>query len=149
MPKIVFNIIMWSAWLFVTLLSGFMAHFLTGGPRHNTFSRPFDVFPVGMFLIPILICGGLRFWLSRTRNPWLALLLYCGGVFFAWQAEMYGIFLFPEFYKVFQILSAVLFLVYLPVFVRLRQTPPPLPKANPNRDGIGTGYRHEQQSHHH
>jgi hypothetical protein len=128
MPKIVFNIIMWLIWLFVTLLAGFMAHFLTGGPRHNT--SPFDVFVAAMFLTPAFICAGLRFWLSRIRNPWLAFVPFCGGLFFAWQTELFGIFLFPNFYKAFQVLSAVLFLVYLPVFVKLRQTPPPLPIAH-------------------
>jgi hypothetical protein len=128
MPNIASKIIMWLTWLFVAVLTVFTAHFLTaGGPKLNSFSRPFDIFAIGMFLIPTLICGGLRFWLSRIRNPWLALLPFLVGVFFAWQAELYGIFLLPDFHVVFQTLSAVLFFVYLPVFVRLRQIPPPLP----------------------
>ncbi|MDB6026793.1 MAG: hypothetical protein JWM68_3016 [Verrucomicrobiales bacterium] len=128
MPNIVSKIIMWLTWLFVVLLAVLMAHYLTkGGPRINSFSRPFDLFATGMFLIPVLMCGGLRFWLSRIRNPWVALLPFFGGVFFAWQAGLYGIFLLPEFCMVFQILSAVLFLAYLPVFVQLRQTPPSFP----------------------
>src|SRR5258706_11722096 len=104
-----------------------MAQFLTAGvSKLNPFNRPFDLFAAGMLLTPLLICGGLRFCLTRIRNRWLALLSFFVGVFFAWQAGLYGIFLLPEFCMIFQILSAVLCLAYLPVFVRLRQTPPPL-----------------------
>ncbi len=119
---------MWVAWLFVVQLAIFMAHFLTKGvPDLNSFSRPFDLFAAGMFLFPTFICGGLRFWLSRIRNPWLALLPFLVGVFFAWQAGLYGVFGLQEFCIVFQILSAVLFLLYLPLFVSVHRTPPPLP----------------------
>jgi len=127
MATFVSKLIMWFTWLFVALLAVLMALYLTRGPKLNTFSGRFDVFAAGMFLIPALVCGGFRFWLSRIRNSWLALLPFCGGLFFAWQAEIYGIFLLPEFYMIFQILSAVLFLLYLPVFVKLRELPPPLP----------------------
>jgi len=125
MPNIVSKTIMWLAWVFVALLAVLMGRFLTKGvPKLNSFSRPFEVYGTGMFLIPILICVGLRFWLSYIRNPLLALLPFLIGVFFAWQAGLYGIFLLPDFCIVFQILSAILFLMYLPFFVRLRQAPP-------------------------
>lgn len=128
MPKIVFAIIMWLVWLIVALLSVLMAHYLTANlPTLNTFSRPFEVFAAGMFLIPVIICVGLRLWLSRIRNRWLALFPFLIGVFFAWQAGLYGIFLLPEFCIVFQILSAILFVAYLPLFVRLNEYPPALP----------------------
>ena len=118
---------MWVAWLFVALLAVLMAHFSTAGiPKLNSFARPFESFAAGMFLIPVMFCGSLRFWLFRVRNPWLALLPFLLGVFFAWQAGLYGVFLLPEFCIAFQILSVVLFLIYLPVFVRLRQSLPKL-----------------------
>ena len=143
MPNIVFKIIMWLTWLFVAWLAALMAHFLTAGmSKLNTFNRPFDLFATGIFLIPLLICGGLRFWLTRIRNRWLVLLSFFVGVFFAWQAGLYGIFLLPEFCIVFQILSAVLFLTYLPVFVRLRQPPPPLSTTIPEpRDDLAPDSR--------
>src|SRR5215510_3268790 len=111
MPRTVSKIIMWLAWVFLAYFAILTAHFVTPDiSRLNTFSRPFDAFPIGMVAISILICGGLRFWLWRIRNPWLALIPFFVGLFFAWQAGMYGIFLFQEFCRVFQILSAVLFL---------------------------------------
>jgi hypothetical protein len=101
-----------------------MAHYLTKGISGlNSFSKPFDVFATGMCVIPVIICGGLRFWVSRIGNPWLALLPFLIGVFFSWQAGLYGIFLCPEFYIIFQILSAILFAIYLPPFVKLRPAP--------------------------
>jgi hypothetical protein len=119
---------MWLTWWFAAMVAILEAHYLTPArSRLNSFSQPFGVFAIGMFIIPILICGGLRFWLSRIRNPWLALLPFFGGIFFAWQAEMFGIFLFPEFCIVFQILSVVLFLAYVPIFVRPQRIPPPIP----------------------
>jgi hypothetical protein len=118
---VIAKIIMWLTWLFVALLANLMAHYLTKDISGlNSFSKPFGVFATSMCLIPVLICGSLRFWLSRIRNPWVALLPFLIGVFFAWQAGLYGIFLFPEFFMVFQILGGVLFVVYLPSFVRLR-----------------------------
>lgn len=126
MSSVISKVIMWLAWSFAAALAVLMANFLTRDiPMLNSFSRPFDVFATGMFLIPTFICGGLRFWLSRIRNPWLALLPFLGGVFFAWQAGLYGIFLLPEFCIMFQILSVILFLVYAPLFVRI-DAPPPL-----------------------
>ena len=127
MSKIVFKIITWLAWLSVVELAILMAHYwMADASTLHRVPRPFDVFTIGMFLIPVLFCGSFRFWLSRIRNPWLALFPFLGGLFFAWQAELFGIFIFPWFYVVFRILSAVLFLAYLPVFVRLRETPPPI-----------------------
>jgi hypothetical protein len=121
MSKIFSLIIMWCAWLFTAFLVLLMAYFLTkGAPKINTFARPFDVLAAGMFVIPVLICGGLRFWLSRIRNPWLALLPFLIGIFFAWQAGLYGIFLFPEFFIVFQTLGGILLFAYLPLFVKFR-----------------------------
>jgi len=114
---------MWWAWIFTAALTLLMAIFLTKGvPKINTFSRPFDIFAAGMFIIPILFCGGLRFWLWRTRNPWLALLPFSIGIFFAWQAGLYGIFLFPEFFIVFQTLGGILLMSFFPLFVKLRPT---------------------------
>ena len=114
--------IMWVAWLLCALTSVLMAIYLTRGlPKLNSFGRPFDVFAIGIFLFPLLLCGGLRLWVSCIRNPWLALLPYLIGVFFAWQAGCYGIFLLPEFLILFQILSASLFLAYLPIFVRVNR----------------------------
>jgi hypothetical protein len=130
MPNLASKIIMWLAWWFAVTVAIMEAHYLIAPtPRLNSFSKPFGVFAIGMFFIPILFCGGLRFWLSRIRNPWLALVPFFGGVFFAWMAEMFGIFLFPEFCIAFQILSAVLFLVYLPFLVRPERIPPPIPAS--------------------
>jgi hypothetical protein len=121
MPKTISKTLMWLAWSFAAFIAVLEAHFLTqGSSRLNGFSRPFDTFAIGMLVIPVLICGGFRFWLYRIRNPWLALLPFLVGLFFAWQPGLYGIFLFPEFCIVFQIMSAILFLVYLPPFVRMQ-----------------------------
>ncbi len=73
--------------------------------------------------------GGLRFWLSRIRNPWLALLPFVIGVLFAWDAGLIGIYVLPEFCIVFQVLSGVLFLLYHPLTVRLKESPQPLSTA--------------------
>src|ERR1051325_1051862 len=121
MSKVISKTIMWLAWLFVALLAVLMAHYLTKDiVRLNSFSKSFGVFATGMCVIPVLICGGLRFWLSRICNPWLGPLPFSIGVFFAWQAGLYGIFLFPEFFMVFQVLGGLLLMAYLPLFVRLR-----------------------------
>jgi hypothetical protein len=112
---------MWWAWIFTVAYTLLMAFFQTrGSPKINTFSKPFGVFAIGMMVIPVLICGGVRFWLWRMRNPWLALVPFFLGIFFAWQAGLYGIFLFPEFFIVFQILGGILLLSYLPLFVKFR-----------------------------
>jgi|GEM_PF-6379353 len=121
MSKIFSLIIMWWTWVAAASLSVLMACFLTkGAQKIDTFSRPFDVFAAGMFVIPVLICGGLRFWMWRMRNPWLALLPFSIGLFFAWQAGLYGIFLFPEFFIVFQTLGGILLLAYLPLFIKFQ-----------------------------
>jgi len=119
MSKTISKIMMWAMWCLAALQAFFLAHFLIGHTsRLNSFSKPFGVFAISMFLIPLLVGAGLRFWLTRIGNSWLALLPFFGGLFFALQAEFFGIFLFPEFCVVFQILCGVLFLVYVPVFVR-------------------------------
>lgn len=116
---------MWLAWLFIALIAILEGHYLTrNSPGLNSFAKRFDLFAALMLVIPAIICAALRFWLSRFRNLWLALLPFLIGLFFAWQVELYGIFLFPQFYIVFQILSGVLFASYLPLFVRLRPVAP-------------------------
>ncbi len=128
MSKILSTVIMWLAWLFMILLAVLSGHYLTIHiSRLNNFSRPFDVLATGMFLLPILICGVLRFWLSRIRNPWLALLPFLFGLYFAWQAGMYGIYILQDFCILYQILSGILLAIYLPLFIRFPATPPPLP----------------------
>jgi hypothetical protein len=130
MPTVISKTIMWVVWLLAALWAILMAHFLTQGIRNlNAFSRPFETFAIGMFVIPLLVCGGMRFWLARLRNPWLALVPYLIGLLFAWQAGLYGIFLLPDFCIVYQILSAILMLAYFPLFVRVHEIPPPLPSA--------------------
>jgi hypothetical protein len=130
MPNIISKIIMWLAWWFGVAQAFFMAHYLTGGSHKlNTFARPLDAFVIAMFLIPLVIGGGLRLWMLWIRNPWLALLPFFGGILFAWLAELFGIFLFPEFWRVFQVLCAALFVAYLPFLAPLRQRPPPIPAS--------------------
>jgi len=125
--RIAYKIIIWLIWSFSAVLSALMAVYLTiGHVRNNSFAGPINIFTVGMFFIPIIICGALRFWVSRIRNTWLGLAPYILGVVFAQQAELYGIYLLPEFLIVFQILSAVLFLIYLPLFVK------PAPSNHPD-----------------
>jgi hypothetical protein len=110
---------MWLGWLFFVLTSIMQAIYLTGNPKLNTSGRPFGIFAICMFLIPIMICGCLRFWVSRIRNPWFVLLPYFIGVIVAQLEGLFGVFLLPEFLILFQFLSAVLFLAYIPFFVRL------------------------------
>src|SRR4051794_36959464 len=118
MSKLIPKLIMWLTWLVAVFLAIMMAVYLTRDISPlNSFSKPFGTFAIGMFLIPIFICGALRFWLSRIRNPWLALFPFATGLIFAWQAGVYGIFLLPEFFIVFQILSGILFVIYLPPLV--------------------------------
>jgi hypothetical protein len=121
--KVVSKPIMWLIWVVMGLLSLLMAHFLVpGAQRLNSLQPRNMIFAIGMLVIPIVICGGFRLWLSHCKNPWLALIPYFLGVFFAQQAGLYGIFLVPEFWLIFQILSAWLLLLYLPLFVKLRQS---------------------------
>lgn len=129
-PHIASKVFMWLMWLFFASFSVLMAYFLTAkSPKLNSFAGRTDLFTFGVAAIPILLCGGLRFWISRIRNPWLALLPYFGGILFAQQAGLYGIFLVPEFCILFQILSAVLFALFLPPLVRTRPVPVPPPLA--------------------
>jgi len=107
-------------WLSAVSLAILDGAFLTTDIRNlNSFQRPFETFAIGMFVIPILLCGGFRFWITRIRNPWLALIPYFFGVSFAWNTGNFGIYLLPEFCVVFQALSAALFLVYFPLFVKI------------------------------
>lgn len=122
--------ILWLAWLLTALIAVLGSHYLVAfTPELNSFSK-FDTFVAGMFCIPIIFCAGFRFWLSRVRNPWLAIVPFLLGVFFAWQAGLYGIYLCRESCIAFQLLSALLFLLFLPLFVRPERIPPSLPKAN-------------------
>jgi len=116
---------MWLWWLFLALCAVLTAHFQTRGiARLNSFDRPVDLFVGGVFLVPILLGGGLRFWLAYVRHPWLALLLFFPGMYFPLQAAMSGYLLVPEFCLIFQMLSGVLFVAYLPLFVWLREAGP-------------------------
>ena len=118
MAKMIPKIVMWLVWGFSALSAMLTAHYLTiGVSLLNSFARPIGVYAIGMFLFPILICGLGRLWISRIRNPWLVLLPYSVGVFFALIAGLFGVYLLPEYCIVFQALSAVLFLVYFPKFV--------------------------------
>lgn len=111
---------MWLAWLFAAFIAAMEAHYLTKNVSTlNSFSKPFGVFATGVCVIPVLFCVALRFWLSRFRNAWLALVPFLIGVFFAWDSSINGIFLFPEFFIVFQILSAILFLLFLPSLLKV------------------------------
>jgi hypothetical protein len=122
--------IMWLIWFSAVAWGLLMAVYIAPHvPKLNSFARPFDIFPAGMFLIPILICGGLRFWLSRIRNPWLALLPYLVGAFFALQAEPFGMYLVPEYCVLFQVLGAALLLAYWPGFIRDGDLQPPAAPA--------------------
>src|SRR4051812_25761842 len=121
--------LMWLGWFLFALMAIMTAVYNPAAhAKVNTFARPFDVFAAGMFLIPIIICGALRFWISRLRKVWRTQVPYFVGLLFAFCAGQYGIYLLPEFLIVFQTLSAALFLLYLPVFVEFPATvPPPLP----------------------
>jgi hypothetical protein len=129
--KTIFNGILWVAWCGTAFLTLLMSIMLSKGiTKLNTFSVPFDLFPIGMMCIPTLICGSLRFWIAHIRNPWLALLPYLLGVFFVMQTALYGVFLVPEFCVVYQALSVALWLLYVPVFTRLAPAiPPALPRS--------------------
>ena len=106
--RVISTVIMWVVWVSAGILAILSAQYLTGEKGNlNAFSRPFDVYATGMFLIPVFICGGLRFWLSWIRNPALALLPYFVGVFFAWTTGFFGIFLLPDFCIVYQLLSVL------------------------------------------
>lgn len=125
MSKIICKTIMWLVWLFFALTSILMAHYLTKGiPKLNTFAPTPGIYTIGIFLFPILLCSGLRFWFSRIRNPWLALFPYLIGIIFAQQAGMYGYYLLPEHCIIFQILSAILFVAFFPILIQAPQPPP-------------------------
>lgn len=119
---IICRTVMWLSWAFCLVLAMLMSKYLTKNISGiNSFGRPFEVFAAGMFFMPILICGAMRFWLAYIRNPWLALLPYTIGVLFALEATSHGLFLLPEFLIVFQVLSAALFFIYIPNLIVLRQ----------------------------
>lgn len=106
-------------WTGLVLSSILNAIFLSEGIEgKNSFEIRLDVFSVGMFLIPIIVSGGMRFWISRIKSRWLLLLPYLIGLVFAQSAGLYGLFLLPEVLIVFQGLSIVLFLVYAPFIIK-------------------------------
>ena len=129
MPRLLAGCLLWLGWSFLALGAILGAIYLPGhSGRINTFEGQFGLYPAGMFLFPIIVCGGFRYWTSRIENIWLKQLPYFAGVFNAYLAQMFGIYLFPEFLLLFQILCAVLYLVYLLLFVKFpRVGPPPLP----------------------
>jgi len=128
--RVISTVFMWVVWVSAGFIAILSAQYLTGDKSSlNAFSRPFDVYATGMFLFPVFICSGLRFWLSRIRNPALALLPFFLGMFFAWLTGFFGIFLLPDFCIVYQLLSAALLMVYLPLFIRPGAIPPRLPRA--------------------
>lgn len=122
-------LLMWIGWAGAVLVAVLCAVYLPVATRPTTsVTNHFGIFPAGLLLFSLMVGGGLRFWLSRIRSYWLKLIPYFIGLFFAYQAGLYGTFLIPEFFTVFRILSAVLYLLYFPLFVRLpRSGPPPLP----------------------
>ncbi|MCD6051474.1 MAG: hypothetical protein K0Q55_2883 [Verrucomicrobia bacterium] len=123
--------VMWSAWIIAVLLSILMTTVLSKGvAKLNSFAVPFDLFPIGIAVIPTVICFGCRFWFSRMKSPWLALFPYGLGLFFALQAGLYGIFLVPEYFIVYRILGVVLYLGLFPLFMKQKAgnpLPPPIP----------------------
>ena len=127
MSAILSKCVMWLAWGFFALLAVVGAIYLPVRMT-NSGTQLNPVFAISMFGIPIVICASLRFWIARMRNVWLMQIPYLVGLVFAYCAEMYGIFLVPQFLHWFQVLSATLLLLYLPLFVKfLRPAAPPLP----------------------
>lgn len=120
---------MWLAWTFFAVSAVATAHYCVRGIGYNTFAVPSPVFAGGMLLIPNLICLGLRYWLMRIRRPWFVVLVFLAGIFLTYLVEQFGIFLFPGLLIVFQVLSGILFVIYWPLFVQVRQAPPPVPKG--------------------
>ncbi len=107
---------MWVGWLGFVVLAILMAVYLPH--RSPVEIRKFDLFTIGIFVFPIAICTGLWVWTDRIGHPWLRLLPYFLGVFFALQASLYGVLLLPNLLQPFQILGAILFLSYLPILIR-------------------------------
>jgi hypothetical protein len=132
-PKIP-KLIMWIGWVALTATSFLMAIVLAKGLHDtNKFDRPLGTANVAVFLFHICICGVLRYWIPRIRNPWFALIPYLLGVVVAQQAGLYGAFFGFEMFIVFQVVSTAVLLIYLPPFIK-RVPPPsvqPTPRSKP------------------
>lgn len=125
MSALVSKCVLWFVWGFFALFELLGAIYL---PIKS--SQDFNgLFAAGMVVIPVVLCGGLRFWIAHIQNVWLIQIPYFFGVVFAYSTGTYGNFLIPQLLHPFQILSALLFLLYLPLFVKFptRSMVPPLP----------------------
>ncbi len=120
---------MWILWILFVFYGIMVSVFLAGGKEDtNSFDIRLDALAVGVLSIPVVICGGMRFWISKIQNEWLALGPYVVGLAFAEQSLMYGVFLYDRILIVFQLLSAGLLLMFLPAFVSTKKG-----------DGTGSG----------
>jgi hypothetical protein len=123
---------MWLAWTGFALIALMTAVFIPASfGTYNTFDGRFGVYGVSLLLLPIVVGGGLRYLLARMRQVWLMQIPFFLGVLSAFFAGQFGLYMLPAFLLLFQILSAILFLLYLPLFVKFppRSVVPPLPGA--------------------
>lgn len=133
MSRILSKTLMWLLWAALATGSAILAHYLTAGiTKLNTFDRPFDAVAITLVVFPVVVCGVLRFWLTRVQNPWFALVPFLIGMFFAQQAGFYGLFVMPEYCIVFQVLSGILIFLFVPFFIHLHSMPAQEPPDAPD-----------------
>lgn len=106
-------------------------------PGLNTFPWPVDPFAASLFLISILTCAGMRFFLVKTHSPWLVQMPFFVGMFLVFGVGTLGLDDFQEYCLAFQVLSGIFFAIYLPLFIRLE---PREEIFDPGHPEVTTGY---------
>lgn len=76
MSDLLSKFVLWFVWGFFALFEILGAILLPVQSREDGYN---GVFAAGMFVIPIVLCGGLRFWIARLRNVWLIQIPYFFG----------------------------------------------------------------------
>ena len=130
MPPILSQCLLWLVWAGFALCSILTDLVIPSSfGKYNSFDGPFGGYGVTLVLLPIIVCGGLRYLIARMGRGWLVHIPFFFGVLTAFFAGQFGLYMLSGYLALFQILCAALFLLYLPLFVKFPRGggPPPLP----------------------
>ena len=124
------RLLLWLIWLYLAANAAWIAYSIgvvrpKWAPMVATSDQDFAFFVIILYLIPTLVSLALRFWVSRIRDSWWILIPYVFGVFIAFTIAIRNSFLPGGWRMLSPVLSAFLFLLYLPFFFRTARGVPP------------------------
>ena len=111
------KMLLWVIWIAMMMALPCYKIILGHGDRVDTHARPVDLFVLGLFAVPLLMCTVIR-WLviPKLNNPMAILTPFIAGVALAESMTFYGIFLVPEFSSIFFYASVFAMAQFVPVY---------------------------------